>query len=861
MKKLLYSILALVGVVATSCTQDHIDVVYNPGEVTPATIVSVQAGDIASGAATTVNYTTVNYNMQVSNPLYTLYIAKADTEMADKKKLSADFAKAEKQEDGSLTVSIDAKTINQLLIKAFKAAYDVPFDVEFQIETAVSNEKGTAVNGTQVYSNTVKATYTPVEIKEALPDKDEFEHVWVIGDYCGWSHDKSQYLYNYTGDENTYSGVVDFGGKAANGFKLTGIAGWDDSCNWGDSAEAAEADEPASLQLINGGGSKNIKHYAKRYYHFTFDKASLTLTKNHGFDGVGIIGVGGNWETDAKAMEFNPTYCRFYADVTFAAGDSFKCRADGGWDLSWGANAVSDNGDNVTVADAGNYRVYLNLNKGTLELNADMYGKAEPGMNAAPEEPEQPEEKVYGLVGTFNSWGGDENNPVDDRVLGEHNGTWVAYAGLELKADDQFKVRVNQKWDESYGAAGDNEPLLVTVGEKLTLVSGGKNLSAPAGTYDVYFDTASLDLYVVEAGAADPTIPADAKPVKVYCDVSAAGWTACKIYTYGDAELTGGWSGTEMVKETLDDKEYFVYEFAAVNYGKTTNIVFNNGLGGDENQTVDIKNIVLNDDYIFALIENGDGGKWTVTINGEKPAEPEAPAVDTWDVCGTFLDNNWATGIALVAENNYFVAQDVQFSGAAGEFKVRKNGSWDNDKCYGVADGTAKALGEAFVVATNDDGGTNNLNYTVEAEVKYDVYFDVASLKVWLMADGEKPAELDVPVVDTWDVCGKFLGNEWSTGIALVAEDNYFVAQDVQFSGAAGEFKVRKNGSWDNDKCYGVADGTAKALGEAFVVATNDDGGTNNLNYTVEAEVKYDVYFDVASLKVWLMADGEKPTL
>lgn len=97
MKKLLYSILALVGVVATSCTQDHIDVVYNPGEVTPATIVSVQAGDIASGAATTVNYTTVNYNMQVSNPLYTLYIAKADTEMADKKKLSADFAKADRK--------------------------------------------------------------------------------------------------------------------------------------------------------------------------------------------------------------------------------------------------------------------------------------------------------------------------------------------------------------------------------------------------------------------------------------------------------------------------------------------------------------------------------------------------------------------------------------------------------------------------------------------------------------------------------------------------------------------------------------------------------------------------------------------
>lgn len=28
----------------------------------------------------------------------------------------------------------------------------------------------------------------------------------------------------------------------------TGVAGWDDTCNWGEETKATEADEPASIQ-------------------------------------------------------------------------------------------------------------------------------------------------------------------------------------------------------------------------------------------------------------------------------------------------------------------------------------------------------------------------------------------------------------------------------------------------------------------------------------------------------------------------------------------------------------------------------------------------------------------------------------
>ena len=42
-----------------------------------------------------------------------------------------------------------------------------------------------------------------------------------------------------------YQGMVDFGEKAASGFKITGIAGWQDDCNWGTDSSAAAPEAEA----------------------------------------------------------------------------------------------------------------------------------------------------------------------------------------------------------------------------------------------------------------------------------------------------------------------------------------------------------------------------------------------------------------------------------------------------------------------------------------------------------------------------------------------------------------------------------------------------------------------------------------
>ena len=839
MKKLLYSILALAGVVATSCTQEHIDVTYDPAKVDAPVINSVTGGDLSTGADVAINYSEVNYNQPISDPVYSLYAAKAGSNMADKVKISTvDFSKATEGEDGSKTIAIPAKTMNNLLVKTFKAAYGEQFGLEFQIEAAVKNEKGTAVAGTESYSNIVSATFVPFEAKEAQPDKDEFAYIWVIGNYCGWDHSKTQFLYDYANDATTFSGVIDFAGKAADGFKLTGVAGWDDSCNWGcDENNMPTEQEPKSIQLISSGGSKDIKAYAKRYYHFSFDKSSLVLTMNYGFDSLGIIGVGGDWENDKVQMEYNPLYCRFYADVTFAEGDQFKVRADGAWNINWGVDAVV-NGDNYTVSAAGNYRVYLSLNKGTLEINAEMYGKDEPGAGAVVTPDPEPTETTYGLIGEFNGWGEPD---VDLEARGDG---WYVTKALAIKGE--FLIRLDDAWSAKFGFAAAGE--FVQIGKNV-LTSGGENMNIAEGTYDFYFNPTTAELYVANAGDADPTIPAEAKPIKFLADVSATGWTNCNIYGWGDlGEYAGTWAGTALELESVDGKEYYTYTFDASGYGKTVNVIFNNGT----EQTVNIENIVLTDDVIFTLTEKGDDGKWLATVNGQEPVTPEPPAETTCGLIGQF--NGWAEpDVDLEARGDgWYVIKNVVIPAAEeNKFLIRLNDTWDGK--FGFAEANT------FVTI----GGKNTLTaggadmWIVEGT--YDFYFNPTTAELYVANAGDE--DPTAGIADVWGLMGTFVDNSWTSDVWLNAEGNYLVAKGVAFAQATAEFKVRKNRSWADPDCFGTVDGGTYNVGDAIQIGATADGSGNNVKVNVDTTKAYDVYFDLANLKVCVVEAGATPAI
>lgn len=388
------------------------------------------------------------------------------------------------------------ESINTKLVYDVEVEPDTPTAVNFYVSATIGTDYK------KVYSEPVSVTMTVTKAERVYPT------VWVIGDYCGWSHDNSQFLFSFLDDEINYEGVIDFGEKAANGFKLTGIAGWDDSCNWGLDGEAEKPEaEASSITLISSGGSGNIDIYSKRFYRFAFDRSSLTLTKSLSFDQLGIVGDGvGSWDNDL-VMEFDAKTQRFWVDATLVAGE-IKFRLDGAWDTSFGSatEGMLDSGDNIKVP-AGNYRIYVNLNNSaamTYELNAEDYGQG--GEEPEPEpEPEVADWYIHGQTVATPEWGPTAMESASSNI--------AAYkaANVEVAANSEFlfKSGDESQWiGADASLAGGDGRYTCTIGAAFAVSANKVNaVVAEAGTYDYWLLPDAGRAYVMAAGVKPEYVP------------------------------------------------------------------------------------------------------------------------------------------------------------------------------------------------------------------------------------------------------------------------------------------------------------------------------------------------------------------
>lgn len=386
------------------------------------------------------------------------------------------------------------ESINTKLVYDVGVEPDTPTAVNFYVSATIGTDYK------KVYSEPVSVTMTVTKAERVYPT------VWVIGDYCGWSHDNSQFLFSFLDDEINYEGVIDFGEKAANGFKLTGIAGWDDSCNWGLDGEAEKPEaEASSITLISSGGSGNIDIYSKRFYRFAFDRSSLTLTKSLSFDQLGIVGDGvGSWDNDL-VMEFDAKTQRFWVDATLVAGE-IKFRLDGAWDTSFGSatEGMLDSGDNIKVP-AGNYRIYVNLNNSaamTYELNAEDYGQG--GEEPEPE-PEVADWYIHGQTVATPEWGPTAMESASSNI--------AAYkaANVEVAANSEFlfKSGDESQWiGADASLAGGDGRYTCTIGATFAVSANKVNaVVADAGTYDYWLLPDAGRAYVMAAGVKPEYVP------------------------------------------------------------------------------------------------------------------------------------------------------------------------------------------------------------------------------------------------------------------------------------------------------------------------------------------------------------------
>lgn len=474
--------IAAVGLAMAACTPKE---EIKPGGETVAPELGEIQGCVLDNAGPdiVVEYKAADFGTSaVIN--YALFVDQAGKDMASKQQVKV------KAEAGKLT--IPQINLNNSIL-ALGAAVNTEVAVEFQLVAYLGSTIGTA----SLESNIVSAKFTTC-LAQTI-DYDTYDYVYTIGSFNNWAWEAApgdgvqQYLYDYTGT-GVYEGLIYFAGAAHSGWKIAGVTGaWDDSCNWGfndsgDDQYLVGTDPINEFTLQCSGGSKDMKAWSRNFAYFTFDKNTLALKlktitswddAEYGvqFDHVMLTGTFCNWketvEEGAVMMNYDPSLHRFYADITVEDNAEIKMYApnanyDNKWHLQWG-----DNGGNVKIESAGNYRVYLDINHETVTVTADKYGATEEHGVLAENIPEPvvlaPEPSLWTVLGSFNGWpNGEEGDTYVMTELAHHE--WVYY-GLELKAGDEIKVRGDHSWDsESYGAA-----------------EGGNVVIAEDGTYDIYF--------------------------------------------------------------------------------------------------------------------------------------------------------------------------------------------------------------------------------------------------------------------------------------------------------------------------------------------------------------------------------------
>lgn len=209
--------------------------------------------------------------------------------------------------------------------------------------------------------------------------------------------------------------------------------------------------------------------------------------------------------------------------------------------------------------------------------------------------------------------------------------------------------------------------------------------------------------------------------VKVYSDVSAAGWETVGVWAWiegGDNYTGGTWPGVQLTEvETIDGKTYYVWNAPKELVDQTIGFIVND-FGTNGKQTVDLTVTIKAEGNYIVLTEEGADGKWLASVDGgevEKPEEKPAPEMKldehTWGVVGTF--NDWSADVPMTITDGWAVATlDI-----VDEFKVRADGAWTDS--YGINGNVT-----VYTDGTEFDAIYNGSNIVVESG-NYTVSFTV----------------------------------------------------------------------------------------------------------------------------------------
>ena len=550
-------------------------------------------------------------------------------------------------------------------------------------------------------------------------------------------------------------------------------------------------------------------------YALTFAKTGDVVIEDPMTKNYGLVGTINNWGETADLV-FEAVEGKDYKvvkNVTLKAEDQIKIRVDQDWNENYGGEGETEpyalavdtkvtlvaGGKNMSMA-AGSYDFYFYPK--TKEFIAIAAGSELPSSS-------------YGLAGTINSWGG----TPDLEFVAVEGSAYTVVKNVTVTAEDQFKVRFANAWDENYGGAGETEPYALTAGEASTLVANGKNMSIAAGSYDFYFNAETKEFLALTAGSELP------KPA----------------VNYGLVGDLNGWGGTPDIAFTAKGNGEYVLLGQALEAGKGFKIRANNEWNDAENYGGQVSgNVTI--DALTTLVNGGSSQNMSVETTGTydlyfypaelklyvmtpgktpadagEPVTPPAPSSEQIEVGLIGVGGNWDTDVMLAQQaDGSFKVENVSLT-AADTFKVRKAGAWDDAFNWGLAAaGTLPTGVETDLICS---GGSANMS--VEADGKYNITFTPtlngtevvknSAAKIKVEKVEEQPVTPPTPSVlewgnDVWKALQEKYGTDETTESPIDCGNglkfNQGSGKGVKFGGSDPNCRVQLSGSGNaTEKC------------------------------------------------------------
>ena len=266
----------------------------------------------------------------------------------------------------------------------------------------------------------------------------------VIGDFNGWAADVNM--------TELMPGiwVSDEAITTEGGWKIRFDGGWD--VNRGGSL----AKQGEFCKAVQGGDNITLAGTFKVVYNANNETIG---TLGWGVTGS-IASAGISWNNDIP-MNLGTDGKWYSIPFALTAADEFKIRYNADWAENFGGvfAAVGEafeavaGGDNIKVAEDGTYMLVYDPENATITLTKEFWG----------------------LIGDFNSWGGDVF------MICQGAGVWAAY-GQTLGAG--WKIRQSCGWDVNRGG------VFTASGEPFEAVPGGDNINAGDGALDIVYKAA-----------------------------------------------------------------------------------------------------------------------------------------------------------------------------------------------------------------------------------------------------------------------------------------------------------------------------------------------------------------------------------